>query len=100
MTSAPSPTLALASFARDTLPGRIVFRDGALDDVRDELARLDARRVMLIVAAYDNDWAQQAQLALADRLHVRWKEIRQHVPRRIAERATAMANDKHVDALV
>ncbi|MCW2626652.1 MAG: hypothetical protein JWR48_3374, partial [Mycobacterium sp.] len=40
MTSAPSPTLALFSFTRDTLPGRIVFREGALNDVRDELERL------------------------------------------------------------
>ena len=90
-TSAPSPTLALFSFTRDTLPGRIVFREGALSDVRDELQRLGARRVMLIVAEYDHHLAEQAQRAVADRLHVVWDEIRQHVPRELAERASAAA---------
>jgi maleylacetate reductase len=100
VTSAPSPTLALAGFTRDTLPGRIVFRDGALDDVGDELERLGAQRAMLIVAEYDNHLIERAQSAVADRLHLVWDEIRQHVPRQLAERATAAATDKHVDALV
>src|ERR1700692_722890 len=100
MTSAPVSTLALADFTRDTLPGRIVFGDGTLDDVRDELERIGAQRVMLIVADDDGHLAEQAQLAVADRLLVVWDEVRQHVPRELAERATAAATDKHVDALV
>src|ERR1700722_554857 len=97
---APSSTLALAGFTRDSLPGRIVYRDGALDDVRDELELSGAQRVMLIVAEYDDQLAEQAHRAVADRLLVVWDEIRQHVPRELAERATTAAIDKHVDALV
>jgi maleylacetate reductase len=99
-TSASSPTLALFSFTRDTLPGRIVFHEGALNDVRDELQRLGAQRVMLIVAEYDHHLAQQAQRAVADRLHMVWDEIRQHVPRELAERASTAATAKDIDALV
>src|ERR1700722_14441845 len=97
---APSSTIALAGFTRDSVPGRIVYRDGALDDVRDELERIGAQRVMLIVADYDDHLAEQAQHAVADRLHVVWDEVRQHVPRELAARATAAATDNHVDALV
>jgi maleylacetate reductase len=100
ITSAPSPALELTAFTRNTLPGRIVFRDGAIDDVRDELERIGARRVMLIVADYDDRLAEQAQFAVGDRLHVVWDEIRQHVPRELAGRATAAATDMDVDALV
>ncbi|MCU1694208.1 MAG: Maleylacetate reductase [Mycobacterium sp.] len=100
MESAPSSALAPAGFTRDTMPGRIVFRDGALGDVRDELERIGAQRVMLIVAECGGHVAEQAQLAVADRLHVVWSEVRQHVPRELAERATVAATEAGIDALV
>ena len=68
-----------------------MFRDGALDDVRDELERLGAQRAMLIVAEHDDHLIERAQSAVADRLHLVWDEIRQHVPQELAERATAAA---------
>jgi maleylacetate reductase len=100
MTSTPSPTRSLAGFTRDTRPGRIVFRDGALDDLRGELESLGAQRAMLIVTQHDHHLAERAQFALADLPHVMWDEIRQHVPVELAERAVGAAIDKHVNVLV
>ena len=88
------------SFTRDTQPGRIVFREGAIDDVGAELARIDTTRAMLIAAEYDDRLTEHAQRAVGTRLQVVWDEVRQHVPRELAERATAAAIDKGVDALV
>src|ERR1700722_19559863 len=94
---APSSTLALAGFTRDSLPGRIVYRDGALDDVRDELERVGAQGAVLIRAEHDDQVADHAHRAVPDPLLVVWDDIRQHVPRELAERATPAAIDKHVD---
>lgn len=87
-------------FTRDTLPGRIVFRDNALDDLGAELQRLAVRRAMLIVADYDNQLTDRAQRTLGSHRGVLWNEVRQHVPRELAARATAAAIDGHVDVLV
>jgi len=100
MTSKPSPSSMPASFTRETLPGRIVFRDGALEDLFTELDRLGAQRAMLIATDHDDHLAEQAARVMGDRLHLAWDEIRQHVPLELAARATSAATDKHVDALV
>jgi maleylacetate reductase len=88
------------NFTRDTLPGRIVFRDGAINDVGDELAHLDARYVMLIATGRNSHLLQQAQRAVGARLHILWNKIRQHVPRELARIASATATEASADALV
>lgn len=89
-----------AGFSRDTLPGRIVFGDAALDDLGDELDRLGVKAAMLIAPDYDDQLTGHTQRALGARLRVTWKEVRQHVPHELAQRAAAAATGNHVDALV
>ena len=65
-TAAPSITHMPVPFTRTSLPGRIVFGDGAVELLADELDRLDLRRAMLIVAG-----GRDAQLAECGRAVLR-----------------------------
>jgi maleylacetate reductase len=89
-----------APFARTTLPGRIVFGNGALANVPAELDALGAQRAMLIVADYDGVLAEQGSRVLGTRLRLAWGEVRQHVPRELAVRASAAAVADGIDVLV
>ena len=51
-TAAPTAVQLPAAFARTSLPGRIVFGDGAVRQLADELDQRDLRRAMLIAADY------------------------------------------------
>jgi maleylacetate reductase len=87
-------------FARTSLPGRIVFGDGSLDLLGDELDQHDLRGAMLIAADYDARLAEQGRDALGDLVRLNWGEVRQHVPRELAERAAAAAAAAGADVLV
>jgi maleylacetate reductase len=98
--AAADPTLTPAPFARTTLPGRIVFGDGALDRIANVLDERHFRRAMLIVAGYDAPLAERGRSALGPRVALDWDEIKQHVPNELAVRATAAASAADVDVLV
>lgn len=89
-----------AAFARTCLPGRIVFGDGAVRQLADELDQRDLRRAMLIAADYDPSLAAHGHEALGERVKLRWAEVRQHVPRELAARATNAATAAGVDVVV
>ena len=89
-----------AAFARTSLPGRIVFGDGAVRQLADELDQRNLRRAMLIAADYDSSLAARGRQALGERLKLRWAEVRQHVPRELAARATNAATAAGVDVVV
>ena len=81
----------------EALPGRVVFGVGALDRLSEELARLGARRVLLVASKrVADDLAER----LGDRHAATCSEIVQHVPVEVAERATALAREVAADALV
>jgi maleylacetate reductase len=81
----------------EALPGRVVFGVGALDRLGEELARLGARRVLLVASKrVADDLAER----LGDRHAATCSEIVQHVPVEVAERATALAREVAADALV
>ncbi len=98
--SRPAPSRMPASFARDTPPGRIVFRCGAFDDIGDELENLGAQRAMLIAAAPDEHFVENARRALGTRVNLVWTEIRTYAPSELAESAIAAATDGQVDVVV
>lgn len=100
MMSTTASTTSPAGFTRQTTDRRIVFRDGAIDELGAELDRLGAYRVMLLAADYDTDLGDIASRAVGSRLRLAWNEIRQHVPEELAIRATDAATGQHVDALV
>jgi maleylacetate reductase len=99
-TAVPGAAHMPAPFARTSLPGRIVFGDGALDQLAAELDEHDLGRAMLIAASYDTQLAERARNALAGRVRLEWNEVRQHVPRELAERATDASTTANVDVLV
>jgi len=99
-TAVPGTTLMPAPFARTSLPGRIVFGDGALDQLAAELDKHDLRRAVLVAASYDTRLAGRARDALGERVQLEWNEVRQHVPRELAERATGASSAANVDVVV
>jgi maleylacetate reductase len=89
-----------AAFARTSLPGRIVFGDGAVGLLAGELDQRDLRRAMLIVASHDAQLAERGRTVLGGRVHLHWDEVRQHVPLELAHRATKAATAAGIDVLV
>jgi maleylacetate reductase len=93
----PEPPEADGVVTYEALPGRVVFGVGALDRLGEELARLGARRVLLVASKrVADDLAER----LGDRYAATCSEIVQHVPVEVAERATALAREVAADALV
>lgn len=89
-----------APFARTSLPGRVVFADGAVTRLADELDQHDLRQAVLITASRDAKLGEYGQEGLGDRVVLHWDEVRQHVPRELAQRATAAARSAGADVLV
>jgi maleylacetate reductase len=61
-----------APFARTSLPGRVVFGDGALAQLSGELDQRGLKRAMLIAAARDRQLEDRGAAVLGDRLRLRW----------------------------
>ena len=87
-------------FVYDALPGRVVFGNGSVERVPDEVERLGATRVLLIA---DRSAAERAD-RLADRLGqmvvARVDDVRVHVPVEHAEAARNRAREVAADAIV
>jgi maleylacetate reductase len=99
--SANSPGAQMpAPFARTSLPGRVVFGDGALARLAGELDQRGLTRAMLIVGSGDGQLADQGAAVLGDRVQRHWDEVRQHVPLELADRARAGATAAGADVLV
>lgn len=87
------------SFLHETLPQRVVLeRGGAASRVADELARLGAQRLMVI--ASDSEPARVDRVTSGLPVALRWREVRQHVPVELAERARTAAAEAAVDVIV
>jgi maleylacetate reductase len=87
-------------FVYEALPGRIVFGAGAVDQLADEVKRLNGQRVLGLCEA-----AHQAQFAellrpLGAQLAGIFAEVAPHVPIATVERARAQARALAADCLV
>lgn len=87
----------MTPFARDALPGRIVFGAGSLSRLADEVARLGSRPALV----------SDLPAAMTDRLAARlpglvlqWDEVRQHVPVGLADRAARAVEEVAADVVV
>src|SRR5919197_636453 len=90
-------TRADGVFTYEALPGRVVFGVGALDRLAEELARLGARRVLLVAS---KRVADELVGQLGDRHAATFSDIVQHVPVEVAERAGRLAREVDADCLV
>jgi maleylacetate reductase len=96
MTTAPAE-VGGGVFAYEAPPGRVVFGVGALDRLADELARLGARRVLLVAS---KRVADELADRLGDRHAATFSDVVQHVPVEVAERARQLAREVDADTLV
>jgi maleylacetate reductase len=87
------------AFVYESLPGRVVFGFGAQAGIADEVARLDAARVLLLSSPSATAAADSLHAALGD-VALRWTEVAEHVPVELAERARAAAWDARIDVIV
>ncbi|MGN6751688.1 MAG: maleylacetate reductase [Intrasporangium sp.] len=87
------------SFEHVTLGQRVLFGHGqAGEHLAEEMARLAAGRVMVVAAESETELADRITSGLP--VALRWREVRQHVPVDLVERARAAATSHSVDALV
>lgn len=87
-------------FTRNSLPGRIVFGAGSVSRLGDELGQRGLGRALLISASHDAQLGEYGRAALGDRVALHWDEVRQHVPRELASRATEASWSAGADVLV
>ena len=92
---------AVADFAYDALPGRVVFGSGsARSRLAAELARLGARRIALIAAESELELARELVAPIRERVVATFTGVRPHVPVAVAEEARAVAAAAGADTLL
>lgn len=88
-------------FTYDALPARIVFGPGAARTrLADEVARLEATRVLLIASAREADRVRELVAPLHARVAATFTDVAEHVPVATAAAARAVAVDVAADALL
>jgi alcohol dehydrogenase class IV/protocatechuate 3,4-dioxygenase beta subunit len=95
MDMTPTP----AGFAANWLGQRVVFADGALDQLPAEVAALGAERVLLI-AGRSGEVSDRVAELLTGRLAARFGIARQHVPGDLAAAVADEARRVRADAIV
>jgi len=99
MASTAAAPPGATGFTADWLGQRVVFADGALARLPEEVSRLAARRVLLI-ASERGDAGDLAATLLAGQLAGRFSDIRQHVPADLAVAVATEARRVRADAIV
>ncbi len=88
-------------FARDALPGRVVFGAGAARTaLADEVARLGVSRLLLIAAGGGETVARDLAAPLADRIAGTFTGVQPHVPVQVADAARKQAAAVGADAVL
>jgi maleylacetate reductase len=91
----------MRSFVYESLPGRVVFGEGAVDQVAAEIAELgDPQRVVVVASGSGKATGDRIGVALGGRFAVSLGEVRQHVPEELADAARSAARAASADAVV
>ncbi len=88
------------AFVHDVPAARVVFANGAIATVGEELARLGCSRVMLVSGGPEAQYAEVIASALGDRVVARFTDVVMHVPAEIAARAVDVAISAGADGLI
>jgi maleylacetate reductase len=87
------------TFEHVTLGQRVLFGSGrAAENLAAEIERLGAKRVMLVASGFESEIAAAVTGGVQVALH--WREVAQHVPVDVAERARIAAAEHDIDLLV
>jgi maleylacetate reductase len=92
--------LPTSGFVVETMPQRIVFGAGSIVTVAAEVSRADLKRVLVIASGSSGAIAEQIVAELGSSAAGRLSEVRQHVPRPLAEEACREAIATEADGLV
>ena len=88
-------------FAYQSLPYRVLFGTGfARTRLAEEVEALGLSRIMLIAAEAEAGLADELQRPIADRVAVRYSNVRPHVPDEVAQDARRVAAEHEVDGLL
>ena len=88
-------------FARDVLPGRVVFGAGAArTELAGEVARLGVSRLLLIPSGSEQSAARELFAPLAGRIAGTFTGVRPHVPVEVADAARKQAAAVGADAVL
>ncbi|MFL6129181.1 MAG: maleylacetate reductase [Mycobacteriales bacterium] len=90
----------MRSFVHELATGRVVFGEGAVEQVPAEVDRLGARRVLLVGGGHATATAGRIAARLGNRLVGRTGEVIEHVPVEVAAAATRQAARAHADLLL
>jgi maleylacetate reductase len=90
----------MEAFEYDGRPGRVVFGIGSRARVAAECARVGMQRVLVIASRSAWGAADALVEALGERVAAQWREVVEHVPRDLVERARRAAADADVDGVV
>ena len=88
------------AFVHDVPAARVVFANGAVARVGEELGRLGVSRSLLIAGGPEAEYADRIAADLGDRVVGRWSDVVMHVPVEVATRAVAAANEAGADSLI
>lgn len=90
----------MQNFVYDPLPSRVIFGVGTLVEVAAEIARIGARRVLILATGGRRALAEQVAAALGERAVGIYDRAAQHVPAELAEDARATAHSLGADCCV
>lgn len=89
------------SFVYSALPGRVVFGPGASRGrLAEEVDRLGARRLLLVVTEQERALASELASVLGDRVVEVFTQVAPHVPVEVARSARASAREAEADGLL
>jgi alcohol dehydrogenase class IV len=88
------------AFIYNSLPSRVVFRVGALDDLAAEIDRLGARRALVLSTPEQRASAEDVARRLGDRSAGVYDKAVMHVPIETAEAARDVAKSLNADCCV
>ncbi len=90
----------VASFVHDAPASRVIFGNGSISRVADEVDRLGCQRVLLVTDISEADYAATVAAQLGDRLAGEFTDVVMHIPVATAANAVKMAEAVEADVVV
>lgn len=87
-------------FIYEAVPTRVVFGDGKLAVLPDEITRLNASRAFVLSTSAQAKWAQEIADALGDQCVGIFSEAAMHTPVDVTERAVRQVQEAGADCLI
>ncbi len=90
----------VASFEHEVPASRVVFGNGSIARVAQEVGRLGCGRVLLVAGRDESAYAAIVEAQLGDRVVGRFQDVVMHVPVETAREAVRTARDVRADVVV